>query len=599
MEYDFVSARNDAFEHLSTLFNIKRIQPADLGLDASVLSEIWLIELDINTPEDVKSIPVQIHIPADFPFSIPVFLLDNEEDKAEFGKGLNIDIRNGQICTFDQGTNIPNTDHPKSLIDTLVRKAKEILIKSVTSGDVKTDDLAAEFNAYWNDLYSEYDSVNSTFLSFINQVPEKGEVFCLFLDRPWFGNCKYILCSTTEQLSYIQNHLDEDGIKYESDLTFHTGKLNIQELDYPFNITNKAIKNILDKLDLFNAFIKYLNQEPYLPIITFSVILGDNEILLGWIPETYEYYCDKRGIQRPQKATYMSPDHPEFLFGVKRIKEHVERIIPKNFTRERLLRRTQGVVVTNENENDLDVLIAGLGSIGSNLISLLLENKSIRSFKLIDHDKLELENIYRHLLGISDIGKKKVSSVKKYIHNKDPLVTVNTREDKFISVFNNDSKFIEGIDYFFFCTGDINSENWVIDQINANNFTQKSFFIWVEPYLAGGHCLYLNGKDRVDRFSLFPDNIFKFNTISSDAHAEHTFTERELGCVTSFTPYSGINIKVFLGMLYPKIHKIMCEDSKNCCFSWIGDIDSLLTNGISISDYAKDQESFSLIDQNL
>ena len=107
MEYDFISARDEAFEHLSSLFNIKRIHPSDLGLDVTTISEIWLIELEINTPEDVKTIPVQIHIPADFPFSFPVFLLDNKEDRAEIGKGINIDIRNGQICTFDKGTNIP------------------------------------------------------------------------------------------------------------------------------------------------------------------------------------------------------------------------------------------------------------------------------------------------------------------------------------------------------------------------------------------------------------------------------------------------------------------------------------------------------------
>jgi hypothetical protein len=185
MDYDFVSARDEAFEHLSLLFNIKRIRPPDLGLDITNISEIWLIELEINTPEDVKTVPVRIHIPTDFPISSPIFLLDNKEDRAIFGKGLNVDVRNGQICTFDQGTNIPNTDHPRELIDTLVRKAKEILNISVNSGAVEPEDLAAEFNAYWNDLYSEDDSVNSTFLSFIDQVLMKGEVFCLFLERPW------------------------------------------------------------------------------------------------------------------------------------------------------------------------------------------------------------------------------------------------------------------------------------------------------------------------------------------------------------------------------------------------------------------------------
>lgn len=597
MDFDFVAARDEAFDHLSSLFNIEKINPIDIGLEIPGLEEIWLIELEIDTNDDVQCVPVKIFIPSDFPFSSPKFFLDKPEDRSRFAYGLNINVRHGQICTFDKGTNIPNIDKPKELIDVLVRKAKEILSNSLNSENLLYDDIQSEFIAYWNDLYSDKDSVNSAFLSFINKVPHDGEVFCVFLEKPWFGKYQYLLCSTTEQLAHIQNLLEEDGRDYISDITFYIGRIN--DLAFPFDISNAQIKELLIELDLFDDFKNYLNQQPHIPIITFSVELEQREILLGWIPETYEYYCFRKNNQRPQKVTYVSPEHQEYLFGIKGLKKHTDRISPDIFTKERLVWRTQGSIQTQESDTGLDVLFAGLGSIGANLISILISNKNIRSYKLIDHDSLELENIYRHILGISDVGKKKVKAVEKYLHNLDPLISIRTKEEKFVSVIHNDPAFFEGSDYYFFCTGDVNSENWIAKSILTNKWKLKAFFIWVEPYLAGGHCLYLNGKQQLDWNSLFPDNIYSFNTISKDIHGKETFTEREMGCVTSFTPYSGGYIKTFLGMLYPKILEIMSTDSSNRCFSWIGDKDTLVKNGIAISENAKDHDNYSLVEREL
>jgi hypothetical protein len=458
-------------------------------------------------------------------------------------------------------------------------------------------DYESEFIAYWNDRYTEEDIVNLAFLSFVDKVTKNSEVFCLSLDQPWFGGYKYILCSTTEQLAAIQNILANHGLTYQTNQTFHIGI--IDNLSPPFHITNGQIKEYLLELGLFENFKEYLETIPFIPMITFSIEIDEREILLGWIPETHEYSCYRNRLQRPQKISYLSADHPENPFGIKGSKKIAERISPEVFTRERLVWRTQGNYKIQENNSDLNVLIAGLGSIGSHLLSMLIKNKNISSYKLIDHDTLKLENIYRHLLGFSYIGQYKVSAINQYVQGLDPLLSISTRKEKIISVINNEPKYIHSCDYCFFCTGDVNSEDWIANYFLNEEENVRAFFIWVEPFLAGGHCLYICDRKQIDWNALFPDHIFFFNTISKSMHSDGRFTLRENGCNTSFTPYGGGYIYTFLGMLYPKILEIFASDSTNRCFSWIGDLDFLSQNGIKLSEILDGNESFSIVERDI
>lgn len=72
---------------------------------------------------------------------------------------------------------------------------------------------------------------------------------------------------------------------------------------------------------------------------------------------------------------------------------------------------------------DAKVLIVGCGSGGGNL-ALQLVMSGIRNFTLIDNDKLEPENIIRHICGQRFIGQKKVDAVEELLLDRNQSINV-------------------------------------------------------------------------------------------------------------------------------------------------------------------------------
>lgn len=59
-----------------------------------------------------------------------------------------------------------------------------------------------------------------------------------------------------------------------------------------------------------------------------------------------------------------------------------------------------------------------------------------------------------------------------------------------------------------------NIEDHVIKLINDGKITIPVFFLWVEPYAIGGHCLYIHPDDKVDVGSLYSYNLYRKNVIA-------------------------------------------------------------------------------------
>jgi len=75
------------------------------------------------------------------------------------------------------------------------------------------------------------------------------------------------------------------------------------------------------------------------------------------------------------------------------------------------------------------VLIIGLGSVGSH-IAIELAKSGIMKFCLIDHDRLEVANVVRHVAGLPHVGRYKTKATAQLIKEKDPYAEIQTREEK-------------------------------------------------------------------------------------------------------------------------------------------------------------------------
>ena len=242
--------------------------------------------------------------------------------------------------------------------------------------------------------------------------------------------------------------------------------------------------------------------------------------------------------------------------------------------------------------------IAGLGSIGSNLL-YFLNSLKVNEFKLIDPDILLVENIQRHLLGLSDVKFHKTVALKAHLQWKNPLLKVSTRELSIIDVLENEPKFINESDYLFVSIGNENVEEYIGDSIQNYLLQVPTFFIWVEPYLCGGHLVYVNPKDCRNYSNFFKDGLFKYNIIDKEEYIKgnELLSIREAGCQSSFTPYSETNVILFLSRIYPIIYKIISENiDKSASYTWIGDTTPLKKQKLKVSKVGLENKTGNLIE---
>lgn len=94
--------------------------------------------------------------------------------------------------------------------------------------------------------------------------------------------------------------------------------------------------------------------------------------------------------------------------------------------REQLFSRVQGMYETDVLK-EKTVLLIGVGS-GGGMAAVELAKAGVGRFLLVDHDRLELVNIVRHVCGTRDLGRFKTKALRDLIHEKNPFAVVETFE---------------------------------------------------------------------------------------------------------------------------------------------------------------------------
>jgi len=96
--------------------------------------------------------------------------------------------------------------------------------------------------------------------------------------------------------------------------------------------------------------------------------------------------------------------------------------------RDELFSRSRGLIETDA-VADKKILIVGVGS-GGSPIARDMANSGVMHFFVIDHDRVEIANICRHVAGLSDVGRYKTKVVADKIREKNPYATIQTWEEK-------------------------------------------------------------------------------------------------------------------------------------------------------------------------
>lgn len=585
MEIDFNKARSEAFIVLKERDNVSILDSKEkqrLNIDDAF--EVWEVRTEILGFKNIGlEITFYIRLDTDFPLSLPKIYLSQEDyEKLKFIPHID---SNKLVCTFDSEKTRTDPHNPSGIILECLKKAKDIISDGLNG--INESHFEDEFIAYWECKYGNNDDVKKDMLSLIDTDTFSNNISLIILEKVT-STFKYILHNNDDIAIRFIEFLNTFKLKYLSVDAFYIGKLTMSKP--PFELFNKTIIEIINNQDSIRLkeFEKFLNKSNNVIFVAGLVQADKNLHLVGWFHK--ELQIKRSGFRKGALKNFE-------IFKTFQRNDRVIRVSPVTYTPKRVQTRTNGLFEKKE----LKILIAGLGSIGSNLY-LYLDSIGVTEYKFIDPDILTLENINRHFLGFDYIGMNKARAMELHVKSNDPLQNILTKPESIITTCITNIDFINNSDFIFIAIGKANIELWLTKNIESKKIIKPMFILWVEPYLAGGHCLFLNTFS-CDYSKYFDsDGLFIYNIISKDAYSkQHEILKlRESGCQTTYTPYSSNNIIGFLSALFPMINSIISETpTKSLALSWIGNIKQLNDLGIKLSKFAEEQKSWSLIQHEL
>ena len=119
-----------------------------------------------------------------------------------------------------------------------------------------------------------------------------------------------------------------------------------------------------------------------------------------------------------------------------------------------LYSRSKGILESGVLEGR-KVAVVGLGSGGSH-VAIELAKAGVGNFVLVDYDRIELNNIVRHVCGLNDLGRLKTNAIRDRLLDKNPFANVQTFNTN-INNIDEAREIFKGCDLIIAATDNIRS----------------------------------------------------------------------------------------------------------------------------------------------
>lgn len=515
-----------------------------------VTSNAFLVDIEIEGDEQ----KIRCEIPKEFPYRFPeIILLKAFYDRTAPWPHVDKDLK---LCIFDSNVSIPNIDKPYELVLFTIQKAIE-LIENSKKG-VNRRDFIDEFEQYWlidSDHYITAISLEN-FVSKEVYFYKHSNIFYIATTKKVITNFFH----KVKNLNILEHKIQEAFILQLED-----------EIYPPFPTNFNEALALIDRVGMKTAYLKYLKND-----------INNDKMVIFYIRDNmYGWYQTALLKQKGfRKANKLSEELLKTLYS----KENIKRFSINYLVHQRIVTRSgDGNVRPMQT-----VSIIGCGSIGSSL-AMQLAKGGIRGFNLIDPERISIDNIGRHLCGAKDIGRSKAEAVGERIVQHFPYIDCNSYHDT-VNVNNEDYVFNDS----YFCImaiGNTSTELLLDKDFQAHSFKGCRIYVWVEPFMVGGHAIIINNPERSLREFFDSELMFKDKVLIKP----ELYTRRDLGCQTTYVPYAGLLVEMFTNRLATLIlseDKII--DSKHdYVYTFIGDIQWARRNNMDISDKWLSSKKFS------
>ena len=546
------------FIELSKEYDIEEVNSIP-QLELLPQTSIWKVQIPALVSGKAEDIDAYIRFPKDFPYSMPCVMIPDDR----FRYLPHISVKTRKLCLYENGE-VYDAENIEGLIRDNIDRTRR-WIENYYGRD-NSDEYAKEIRNYWNEQYDGENNVDDhwillgdiptetcemTGVVYVNKSPNDGSTYV-----------KSVVASDEDNKTLANLKLQH---KTKDISVLYIASLQIPNVP-PFCMTGQEVIDRISDDEDRKTFIKYLNHFRNVNVL---FPIGLNYAVGGIC--IHDLKVNRKGYRKGALTSF------KVLTSFENKNKKLDRLHVSVYSDQRIAERTAGVMMMEKR-----LLVAGLGSVGSNLC-YFLNGYNNATFALTDRDWLTVDNIGRHLLGFEYINQHKSYAVAHYLQQYRPdrkvqALLKNLQELK--------EKEINKASAIFVCTGDIMSEKWLFSQMAEGNIRKPAFILWLEPYGISGIMIYANPEDEesVIRLREKANNSFmNYCLIKREEYEDgEKLTKHDAGCNGSYSLYSANDVSMFLSSMFPIIDKLLEQPSESKIYRWVGNTNIAMEKGVNL-----------------
>ena len=552
-----------------------------------ILAETYLKEIGfLNIPSEnkvltmtkeymvnIKPTDIIIRILDTFPLEYPKFYI---KDSSLFLVYPHIEQRNEKIdanaiCLFEEKDKFYYENIEFLLFDNI--KRLEQFINDINNGKLDSKEIFDEFDSYWD--YSRL--VLNYNKEFIKSHESDFKLFDLYISK------------SIQNLMIIDNPNDVESFFNASRIAYDKKKIlyiNFKDNFLPkIPINYKEFLDVIKNTEYFEEFKNLKSIKNLFNGLLFSFILPNgNEHFSFLFIETAKHKIGKKNELLNPIIDIQNP---------LRISRKLNGGIAKDISMKRVFSRGGNEMNTSINQKDKKIAIIGCGSIGASLTYKLLK-VGCTNLVLIDPDRLSVDNISRHLLGMEYININKALALENFLKKQFIGVNINAIPNNVVNCYEE----LKSCDLIISAVGSdatIIETKMIKDAIIGG--LPSVISCWVEANAIAGHGI-LFEKDSIDLKSDIPDivhKIFEKLIILEDEYGK-SLKKDDVGCNSSYMPYSFLNSEMHVNHFANMIVQYILDLKIKPVISSIGNIVEVKEH---LKENYKNLESFTLCTNEL
>lgn len=233
---------------------------------------------------------------------------------------------------------------------------------------------------------------------------------------------------------------------------------------------------------------------------------------------------------------------------------------------------------------DAHIVVIGCGSLGSRIAELLALS-GLERLTLVDPDQLTSDNIFRHVLGGSEIGQNKAKAMATHLQQRLPGIKVIPFKGSLLEwEKQHDSEFIDGV---ILALGNPSVERAFAKRWRQSPYTRFAVVSWLEALGLGGHSVLFSKTREGCLECLYRSSEGQSSLMSRTSYLEpNQRVSRNLtGCGGAFTPFSALDAVKTAEQAVKLCLRALAGEATLAYLSWKGDAAAALAEKIRTSSW--------------